>query len=78
LARQILENPIYKEAYEQIERNIINQLAQQATKLDEAEELRRLLIALRKVRMYTEQVVVTGTMEALKRRQSLLDKLTRA
>ena len=47
-ARIVLNNSIYKEAYVVIETNIVNKLAQQSTSKDEADDLRRLLIALRR------------------------------
>jgi predicted alternative tryptophan synthase beta-subunit len=74
-AERILNDEIYKEAYAQIEANIIAQMAQQSTPADKAEDLRKLLIALRKVRTYMEQVVATGTMEALNKRQSTIQSL---
>jgi hypothetical protein len=59
-ARRILESDIYKEAYAQVEANIVARLAQADTKAEDAETLRQLLIALRKVRIYMEQVLNTG------------------
>lgn len=78
-ARIVLESDVYKEAYAQIESNIINRLASQATNAEEAEDLRRLLIALRKVKIYMEQVLLTGTMAATEqaRQQSVSDRLRR-
>lgn len=64
-ARVVLDNPIYREAFAQIEANIVAKMALQATTAAEAEELRRLMIALRKVRTYMEQVLTTGTMAAM-------------
>lgn len=64
-ARQVLESGIYKEAYAQIEANIVAKMAQQSTTAAEGEDLRRLLIALRKVKVYMEQIAVTGTMAAM-------------
>jgi len=64
-ARVVLDNPIYREAFAQIEANIVAKMALQATTAAEAEELRRLMIALRKVRTYLEQVLTTGTMAAM-------------
>lgn len=64
-ARIVLESAIYKEAFAQIEANIVAKMALQATTAAEAEELRRLMIALRKVRTYMEQVMTTGTMAAM-------------
>jgi len=64
-ARVVLDNLIYREAFAQIEANIVAKMALQATTAAEAEELRRLMIALRKVRTYMEQVLTTGTMAAM-------------
>lgn len=64
-ARIVLESAIYKEAFAQIEANIVAKMALQATTAAEAEELRRLMIALRKVRTYMERVMTTGTMAAM-------------
>lgn len=76
-ARVVLENPIYKESYAQIEANIVARLALQATTATEAEELRRLMIALRKVRTYMEQVLTTGTMAVLEeqRKQNFAQRI---
>lgn len=75
-ARQVLDSPVYKEAYAQIEANIVNKLALQGTGNDEANDLRRLLIALRRVRGYMEQVATTGTMAAmeLERKRTLRER----
>ena len=63
-ARRILENPIYKEAYAVLEQRIVAELAQQDIEALQAERLRMLLVALRKVRVHMEQVLVTGTIVA--------------
>lgn len=76
-ARLVLDSPVYKEAYTQIEANIVNKLSLQATSAAEAEDLRRLLIALRRVREYMKQTVTTGTMAAmeLEKRRTLRERL---
>ena len=76
-ARRILEADIYKEAYTSIEANIVARMAQAATLPEEAESLRQLLIALRKVKTYMEQVLHTGTMKVLAEKQSAITKLMR-
>lgn len=76
-AQLVLSSPVYRESYVQIEANIVNQLAQQSLAAAEAEDLRKLLIALRKVKTYMEQVVTTGKMEALNQRTTLLDRMRR-
>ena len=76
-ARRVLESDIYKEAYTSIEANIVARMAQAATLPEEAESLRQLLIALRKVKTYMEQVLHTGTMKVLAEKQSAITKLLR-
>lgn len=76
-ARRVLESDIYKEAYTSIETNIVARMAQAATLPEEAESLRQLLIALRKVKSYMEQVLLSGTMKALDEKQSAITKLLR-
>lgn len=76
-ARAVLESGIYKESYAQIEANIVAQMAKQATTAEQGEDLRRLLIALRKVKTYMEQVATTGTMAAMAAndKRTMLDKV---
>jgi len=76
-ARRILESDMYKEAYRQVEANVVARMAQASTPPAEAESLRQLLIALRKVRTYMEQVLQTGTMQALVEKQSTISNLLR-
>jgi hypothetical protein len=64
-ARQVLDSYIYKEAYATIEANILTAMANANTTPEQGEYQRKLLIALRKVRIYIEQVAVTGTMAAI-------------
>ena len=75
-ARRILENPIYKEAYAVLEQRIVAELAQQDIEALQAERLRMLLVALRKVRVHMEQVLVTGTIVAqeLERKRTMRDR----
>ncbi len=75
-ARQVLESYIYKEAYTAIEANIVTAMANANTTAAQGESLRALLIALRKVRGYIEQVAVTGTMAAIaeERKRTFLEK----
>lgn len=64
-ARAILENPLYKEAYQTIEANIVNQLSQAEITQERAEYLRKILVASRKLRIFMEQILMTGTMSAM-------------
>jgi hypothetical protein len=78
-ARQLLTNPIYKEAYAQLEARWVNELAQQETAPDRAVLLRFLIMAGRKHRLYMEQVLVTGKMVELEneRKRTLRDRMLR-
>lgn len=74
-AAQVLHNTIYKEAFEQIEKNVIAQIASADTSDEAAAKLRNLLIAMRRFKTYMEQVMVTGKYaEQELVRKSLLDK----
>ena len=76
-AQQVLDNPIYRESYEMIERNIVSQL--RLADLDPARRTRLndLLVALAKARTYIEQVMLTGRMEAqeMERERTRLEKM---
>ena len=76
-AQQVLDNPIYRESYEMIERNIVSQL--RLADLDPARRVRLndLLVALAKARTYIEQVMLTGKMEAqeMERERTRLEKM---
>ena len=76
-AKLVLENEIYREAVKQIEANIVAQMAQQATTAERGEDLRKLLIALRKINTYIEQVAVTGRMAAMEedKKRSLAERM---
>lgn len=64
-ARQIVKHPIYVEAFQTIEDRLVSQLAQVEIAQERAEYLRSLLVANRKIRQYLEQVMHTGTLEAM-------------
>jgi ornithine cyclodeaminase/alanine dehydrogenase-like protein (mu-crystallin family) len=74
-AERILKSTLYRESWEQVERNINAIRDQVATSAEKAEELRQLVIALRKARQYLEQVIVTGEMETLNKRQNFVQSL---
>ena len=78
-ARRVLNEDVYKEAYAVLERKIINEMAQQEIEPARAEYLRTLLVSMRKVRLYLEQLMTTGTMAAMEmeRKRTLRDKLLR-
>lgn len=76
-AQQVLDNPIYRESYEMIERNIVSQL--RLADLDSARRsrLNDLLVSLAKARTYIEQVMLTGKMEAqeLERERTRMERM---
>lgn len=63
-AQQVLDNPIYRESYEMIERNIVSQLRLADLDTGRRQRLNDLLVSMAKARSYIEQVLLTGRMEA--------------
>jgi len=76
-ARRILESDMWKEAFTQLEANVVARMAQVSTSPQEAESLRQLLMAMHKVRRYWETQMQTGTMAALAEKQSKIQQLLR-
>lgn len=76
-ARQILEHPIYREAYSAIQERIVGQLALADTPDETRKRLNDLLIALNKVRVYMEQVALSGAMatQEIERKRTLRDRI---
>ena len=72
-ARGILNSPVYAEAFSEIERRLLNELATLEIARDRAEYLRQLITMGRKYRQYLEQVMVTG--ELADQQQTLMDKI---
>jgi len=72
-ANRILQSPVFKEAVSEIERRLISELAVIEIKPERAEYLRQLLVANRKVRIYLEQVMVTG--QLAEQQQSLMERM---
>ncbi len=72
----MLESAIYKEAYRQVADNIVNLMSKQSTTPEQGEDLRKLLIAMGRIKTYIEQVAVTGTMAAMEeeRKRTFLEK----
>jgi hypothetical protein len=82
MAREVLDNPIYTEAYANIEERLINQMALAATTPEMGERLRQLLVAHRTARRYLEQTIVTGQMaekvlDDAEKQRSFADRLLR-
>lgn len=76
-ARQLLESPIYREAYQTIRDNIVTQLSLADTPDDKRSRLNNLLIALSKVEQYMNQVMTSGKMVEIERERSLSDRIFR-
>ena len=76
-ARQLLESPIYREAYQTIRDNIVTQLSLADTPDDKRQRLNNLLIALSKVEQYMNQVMTSGKMVEIERERSLSDRIFR-
>ena len=76
-ARAILDNPVYREAYDTIRNNIVTQLSLADTPDDKRSRLNNLLIALSKVEQYMNQVMASGKMVEIERERSLSDRIFR-
>jgi len=76
-AKSLLDNPIYREAYQTIRDNIVTQLSLADTADDKRARLNNLLIALSKVEQYMKQVMASGVMAEMERERTLADKLFR-
>lgn len=76
-AQQVLQNGIYKEAYQAIRDNIVTQLSLADLADDRRKRLNDLLVALGKVEGYMRQVMVSGTMAAqeIERQRTLAERV---
>ena len=76
-AQRILDNAIYREAYQTIRDNIVSQLSLADTPDDKRQRLNNLLIALSKVEQYMRQVMASGTMAAMEieRQRTLTERI---
>lgn len=63
-ARNVLDDEVYREAYEAVRDRIVSQLSLAETVDDKRERLNSLLVALATVQRYMEQVMLTGKMAA--------------
>lgn len=63
-ARNVLEDEVYREAYDAVRDRIVSQLSLAETVGDKRERLNTLLVALATVQRYMEQVMLTGKMAA--------------
>lgn len=76
-AKYILDNAIYREAYDTIRSNIVSQLSLADTPDDKRARLNNLLIALSKIEQYMKQIMASGTMAAMQieRDRTLAERL---
>lgn len=76
-AKYILDNAIYREAYDTIRSNIVSQLSLADTPDDKRGRLNNLLIALSKIEQYMKQIMASGTMAAMQieRDRTLAERL---
>lgn len=79
LAREVLENAVYTDAYDKIEQGIITAWREARDK-DEREHLHQLLRCLQKVRETLRSVMQTGELAAhsLEQRQNWAQRATRS
>lgn len=77
-AESVLDNPVYRDAYEQIEQGL-TRAWQESRNRDEREELHQLHRALAKVRATMEAAMRTGRVEAekLRHKQTLAQRIGR-
>lgn len=74
-AAQVLQNPVYQEAFKSIEQRLIAELTKIEIPEERARYIRCLLICNSKIRQYLEQVVTTGKMvEIEEERKSLFNR----
>lgn len=76
-AANVLDDEIYKEAYQSIRERIVGQLASADLSDDKRARLNNLLIALEAVRRYMEQVMVGGRMavEQIERERTMSQRI---
>ena len=64
-ADRLINNPLLKEAFQEIESRVVAQMAQIEITKERAEYLRTILVANRKVEQYLRNVMAGGKMAAL-------------
>lgn len=79
-AKQLLEHPLFKEAFGVIEQRIVGELRLMDTTDERRKRLNDLLVSLAKVRTYIEQIALTGELMAreIERERSLPERIRRA
>lgn len=63
-ARNVLDDEVYREAYEAVRERIVSQLSLAETVGEKRDRLNTLLVALATVQRYMEQTMLTGKMAA--------------
>lgn len=76
-ARRIIEDELFKEAFERCTAHWVAKSDVYDCPPEQAEEYRRMRMALKKARAYLEQVMVTGTLEAQdeQRKRSIMERI---
>lgn len=64
-AHRLLDEPLFREAFQTVEANIVAKLAVPTSAPEAVQDLHQQLVALHKVRRHLEQVILTGRMEAM-------------
>ena len=64
-AQRILDEPLFREAFNTVEANIVAKLAMPNSAPEAVQSLHQQLVALHRVRRHLEQVIVTGRMEEM-------------
>ena len=79
-ARECLGNEIYKEAWEKIERQIINEIARTDATAEQRDRLGMRLSLMRQQKTYLEQVMLTGQLAAMEeqRKRTLKERMRSA
>ena len=78
-ARQLLETPLLKEAWQALRDVIVARLESESLTDDQRRDLNYQLQALRKHKRWFEQVLVTGTLTAMEeqRKRTIADRILR-
>jgi hypothetical protein len=73
-AQRILDDELFREAFNTVEANIVAKLAQPNSAPEQVQELHQSLVSLHRIRRYLQQVIVTGTMEAMEEQRKATTK----
>lgn len=77
LAQELLRNPLFKEAQDELERRLIAKMARIDTSKDDAEYLRTIMIGSKHYRKFFEALVIMGRNVELEidRKKTLAERL---